>query len=66
MCIHREAAYAGAATSAYLRHSEEAQDRCIILPMFPQMTDDQVAEVVGALKNALYSQLPARAVALSA
>ncbi len=66
MCIHREAAYARAATAAYLRHSEEAQDRCIILPMFPQMTGDQVGEVVAALKSALYSQLPARAVALSA
>ena len=54
MCIHREAAYAGCA-AARLRHSEEAQDRCIILPMFPQMTEAQVAEVVDALKGALHA-----------
>jgi dTDP-4-amino-4,6-dideoxygalactose transaminase len=65
MCIHREAAYTGCIDAASLRQSEEAQDRCIILPMFPQMTDAQVAEVVDALKEALrVSAMPtARALA---
>lgn len=56
MCIHREAAYAGCVAPGVLRRSEEAQDRCIILPMFPQLTEDQVAEVVAGLKAALAEQ----------
>ncbi len=63
MCIHREAAYAGSAAAASLRHSEEAQDRCIILPMFPQMNEAQVAEVVDALKGALHAVATERALA---
>ncbi len=65
MCIHREAPYAGCATAASLRHSEEAQDRCIILPMFPQMTEAQVAEVVDALKGALHASAIPTAQALA-
>ena len=65
MCIHREPAYAGAAASGTLRNSEEAQDRCIMLPMFPQMTEDQVAEVVAALKEALALQTQWVATALA-
>ena len=56
MCIHREPAYGNLSSGASLRNSEEAQDRCIILPMFPQMTDSQIVEVVNGLKKALEAQ----------
>jgi dTDP-4-amino-4,6-dideoxygalactose transaminase len=38
-----------------LRHSEEAQDRTIILPLFPAMTMEQQDRVVEALADALRS-----------
>ncbi len=68
MCSHREAAYpanvwscAGRATECAatvgscqcLRHSEEAQDHTIILPLFPQMSLEQQDDVVKALHDAL-------------
>jgi dTDP-4-amino-4,6-dideoxygalactose transaminase len=69
MCSHREAAYpisswlcsarmhqACECASGYcqqLRHSEEAQDRTIILPLFPQMSSEQQDHVASALHNAL-------------
>ncbi|MGJ0483993.1 MAG: DegT/DnrJ/EryC1/StrS family aminotransferase [Methylomicrobium sp.] len=68
MCSHREEAYPsdtwscanrikGAACTAgicqCLRHSEEAQDQTIILPLFPQMTFDQQDQVVESLQEAL-------------
>ena len=68
MCSHREAAYPRDTWSCgvepggcecatgccqRLRHSEEAQDRIIILPLFPQMSFEQQDEVVAALRGAL-------------
>jgi dTDP-4-amino-4,6-dideoxygalactose transaminase len=68
MCSHREVAYpantwscAGRAencaciegTCKRLRHSEEAQDHTIILPLFPQMSFEQQDYVVQELQNAL-------------
>ena len=68
MCSHREIAYpantwscAGrgascACTSGFcqrLRHSEEAQDHTIILPLFPQMSYEQQDFVVKSLHDAL-------------
>jgi len=70
MCSHREAAYAPARTWSCgigpetcpcaagrcqrLPHSEEAQDRTIILPLFPQMSFAQQDQVVAALHRALF------------
>jgi perosamine synthetase len=69
MCSHREAAYpahtwscAGrtdgcACTAGFcqcLRHSQEAQDHTIILPLFPQMSLEQQDYVVKTLHDALY------------
>ena len=51
MCIHREEAYASPSAPALLRNSEEAQDHCIILPMFPQMTEAMLMDTVQALKE---------------
>jgi len=68
MCSHREAAYprgswscaavpgeclCPAGSCERLRHSEEAQDRAIILPLFPQMSVEQQDQVALALKAAL-------------
>ncbi len=69
MCSHREAAYAPAHTWSCgvgsgdcqcavghcqrLRRSEDAQDRTIILPLFPQMSSEQQDRVVAALHDAL-------------
>ena len=66
MCSHREGAYpadtwtcatrlegrcdCAPGACAELQHSEQAQDHCIVLPLFPQMTPDQQHQVVDALK----------------
>ncbi|MBR0670140.1 DegT/DnrJ/EryC1/StrS family aminotransferase [Neoroseomonas soli] len=52
MCIHRERPYAGARRFP-LPASEAAQDRTILLPLFPGMTEAMQDEVVGALSGAL-------------
>jgi perosamine synthetase len=49
MCAHREAACADIAPRRPLPHSEAAQDRCILLPLFPDMGDDDVDRVAGCL-----------------
>jgi dTDP-4-amino-4,6-dideoxygalactose transaminase len=51
MCAHREAPYRRASGNSDLPESERAQDRNIILPLYPQMTDDDqdyVCEVLAA------------------
>jgi perosamine synthetase len=68
MCSHREAAYPAGTWSCgekpeicgcdigrcrKLKHSEEAQDRTIILPLFPDMTFEQQNRVIAALGDAL-------------
>lgn len=52
MCSHLEAAYAQGPPCA-LPLSEAAHRRCILLPLYPQMTGDDQREVVGALRAAL-------------
>jgi dTDP-4-amino-4,6-dideoxygalactose transaminase len=53
MCSHREAPYGAANARADLRESERAQDHCILLPLYTQMTDDDLASVADALRAAL-------------
>ncbi len=70
MCTHREAAYppstwscgvdrrdcaCALASCQRLRQSEEAQDRTIILPLFPQMTFEEQDRVIAALRHAVGS-----------
>jgi dTDP-4-amino-4,6-dideoxygalactose transaminase len=55
MCSHREAAYAGD-VHGRLPHSEEAQDRSIILPLYSQMTPEEQGRVVHALEEACASR----------
>ena len=51
MCAHREEAYARD-TNISLPRSEAAQDRCIVLPLFPQITEAEQDHVVATLKRA--------------
>jgi len=59
MCAHREAAYTMETwrSSGPLAHSEEAQDRTIILPLFPSMTHEQQDAVVETLIRICHSTL---------
>lgn len=52
MCSHREPVYRGSAPPAGLPESEAAQDRCIILPLYPQMTAEEQEHVADALARA--------------
>lgn len=49
MCTHREPAYADLPLRHPLPRSEQAQDRCILLPLYAQMSPDEVATVASAL-----------------
>ncbi len=52
MCSHREAVYAGQVPRGGLPESEAAQDRCVILPLYPQMTREEQERVATALARA--------------
>ena len=55
MCAHREPAYpAGTwrAGEGGLPQSEEAQDHSLILPLYPQMTAEDLGRVVDSLRRA--------------
>lgn len=53
MCIHREACYMGSSIERSLAHSEAAQDCCIVLPLYPQMSEDEQDTVVRELTRAI-------------
>lgn len=53
MCSHREAAYAGLANMHDLKHSEAAQDQCVLLPLYPGLTSDQQAMIAQALDKSI-------------
>jgi dTDP-4-amino-4,6-dideoxygalactose transaminase len=61
MCAHIEPAYAAEPwhsapdhmATTDLRYSEEATNRSIILPLFPQMTEDEQDQVIWALSHAI-------------
>jgi dTDP-4-amino-4,6-dideoxygalactose transaminase len=59
MNSHLEPAYAAGSPTrtTSLPHSEAAQNRGVILPMFPGMTDDQVHTVVRGLQDACATAL---------
>jgi dTDP-4-amino-4,6-dideoxygalactose transaminase len=54
MCSHREPVYAGLKQRHELRQSELAQDHSILLPIYAQMTDDDLAHVTDALRRELH------------
>lgn len=57
MCSHREAACADLPLRHSLAASEQAQDRAIILPLYPQMTDAEQDRVIASLHQALQPAL---------
>lgn len=52
MCAHREEVYSSTPLHAQLPNSEASQDKRIILPLYHQMTDDDIHQVSDALKRA--------------
>jgi len=56
MCAHLEAAYRDHPPRFPLPHSEAAHRHCILLPLFPQITDVMQQEVMAALGSALVEQ----------
>jgi perosamine synthetase len=52
MCSHREPAYRKLALRHTLTHSERAQDDCVLLPLYPQVTTEDQQRVVSALTSA--------------
>jgi dTDP-4-amino-4,6-dideoxygalactose transaminase len=53
MCAHREAAYRDLPLRYPLPHSEAAQDRCIIIPLYSQMTEAEQGKVIDTLRSAV-------------
>jgi perosamine synthetase len=53
MCAHREACYAGTSRQGSLTNSEAAQDHGVILPLYPQMGEEDQDTVIRALKSAI-------------
>ena len=50
MCSHREVSYADLPQRHPLRHSEEAQDRCILLPMYNGLTEQAQGAVAAGIE----------------
>jgi dTDP-4-amino-4,6-dideoxygalactose transaminase len=53
MCSHREAPYKDERPRHDLRQSELAQDQCILLPLYAQMSEGDQARVIDCLKAEL-------------
>jgi perosamine synthetase len=51
MCSHREAPYSDGKQRHDLRHSELAQDHSILLPIYAQMTEEDLERVVNVLST---------------
>jgi dTDP-4-amino-4,6-dideoxygalactose transaminase len=52
MCSHREPVYRECVPPGGLPESEAAQERCIILPLYPQMTAEEQERVAASLARA--------------
>lgn len=52
MCAHLEEAYGAHSARLPLPHSEAARDHCILLPLYPGMTDQDQERVIAALAAA--------------
>lgn len=57
MCAHREDVYASHPLRMPLRESEAAQDHAIVLPLYPQMTDEDQQKVASILIDATRSKI---------
>ena len=63
MCSHREEPYRDARRAGTLTHSENAQDQCIVLPLYGQMTQADVTTVAHGLAAALEVRAPLKSTA---
>lgn len=54
MCSHREPAYAERHGRDHLPHSEAAQDQCVALPLYHEMTEPEQRKVADLLKAACH------------
>ena len=52
MCAHLEPAYANIKLPMRLCHSEQAQNKCILLPLFPDLTEEEQQHIVSTLRRA--------------
>ena len=52
MCSHREPAYRFLPLRAALPHSEQAQERGVLLPLYHDMTDSQQQQIASTLEHA--------------
>jgi dTDP-4-amino-4,6-dideoxygalactose transaminase len=52
MCSHREPAYASMPPRQPLPHSEQAQERCVLLPLYHDMSEGDQQAVAAALRDA--------------
>jgi dTDP-4-amino-4,6-dideoxygalactose transaminase len=48
--LHRQDVFAESYSQCLLPVAEKAAERCLSLPVFPEMTEEQVVKVVGAVK----------------
>jgi dTDP-4-amino-4,6-dideoxygalactose transaminase len=53
MCSHREPPYSGEKQRHDLRQSELAQEHSILLPIYAQMSEEDLVRVVNTLKTEL-------------
>jgi perosamine synthetase len=53
MCAHRERPYRGTGKAHALQESEHAQDECLLLPIFAEITEAEQGAVANALRAAL-------------
>lgn len=51
--LHRQPAFSGYSRAGSLANSESTAERCLSLPIFPEMTEDQIKRVADRLKTAL-------------
>jgi perosamine synthetase len=53
MCSHREPAYQVQPwrSSGSLLHSEQAQDRGLLLPLFPHLNEEELEHIVSSLRQ---------------
>ena len=56
MCAHGEVAYQDVMPRHSLSHSEAVQAHCILLPLYPQMTDAEQDRVVESLRKAVLNR----------
>lgn len=53
MCSHREKSYQDFPQKHSLQHSEKAQEQVVLLPIYPQLFEEEIIHIVNILKKAL-------------